>query len=286
VKDAKEWAAPRVEHALEDAREWAAPRARGAYKAAARKANPYAKKAGAKAEQWVDYAQGALVGAAIPAVLAAFDRAAEEERPERRGFPWGAVLIPAVIAGAAGAALVMWAKRDPGRDEWAGDDEWDYQGDEDFSARLRRDVNRAADATAAAARKAASAVSAAATTVAEQAGPYVEKAKEQAGPYVEKASQAAVTAAQRAKEQAAPIVEKATATVKAETAKVIDSVDAARHRAASEIADVLDDAADVWDDEVADEVTEVAKEAKKAATTAAKKATGSKPASSRTKKTD
>src|SRR5690606_34408345 len=124
VKDAKEWAAPRVEHALEDAREWAAPRARGAYKAAARKANPYAKKAGAKAEQWVDYAQGALVGAAIPAVLAAFDRAAEEEHHERRGFPWGAVLIPAVIAGAAGAALVMWAKRDPGRDEWAGDDEW------------------------------------------------------------------------------------------------------------------------------------------------------------------
>ena len=121
VKDAKDWASPRLEHAWDDAREWATPRARSAYKSAARKANPYAKKAGAKAEQWVDYAQGALVGAAIPAVLAAFDRAAEDDRPERRGFPWAAVLIPAAIAGAAGAALVMWAKRDPGRDEWAGD---------------------------------------------------------------------------------------------------------------------------------------------------------------------
>ncbi len=275
VKNARQWVAPRVESTWADAKEWAAPRADHAVQAAAKKARPYVKKAGNKAEHWVEVAQGAIVGAAIPAVLSAFDRAAEEdhfEAPRKGGSTWAKVLIPVLIAGAAGAALVIWAKRDPGRDEWAGDDDdWEFEGDDDFPSRLRRDVNKAADATAAAAKRAAEAVTSAAGMVAEQAGPNYTKAKdatvaeakklaEQAGPYVDKAVVAASAAAVRAKDAAVPVVErakgaaapvvdraKATATNEAERIKA--NVEAARHRAATGFVDAMDDAADVWEDE-------------------------------------
>ena len=139
---AKDWAGPRVDHA----KEWAAPRAEKAARSAARKASPYVHKAGDAAGHWVDVARGALVGAAIPAVVSAIDRAGEEEDDKHGGSTWAKVLIPVAIAGAAGAALVMWARRDRGRDDWAGDDDWEFAGDDgDFQAKLRRDVNRAAD---------------------------------------------------------------------------------------------------------------------------------------------
>ena len=275
ARTAKDWAEPRLETTWSEAKEWAAPRAEKAFHNAAKKAKPYAHKAGTKAEQWVDVAHGAIVGAAIPAVISAFDRAAQEEEdyPERRGGnTWAKVLIPVLIAGAAGAALVIWAKRDPGRDEWAGDDDdWEFNGEDDFSSKLRRDVNRAADATAAAAKKAADAVAVAAGTVAEQAGPtyvkakdaavaeakklaeqagpYVDRAKEQAGPYVDKAVVAASSAAAKARDAAGPVVEKAKATAVTEAERLKANVEAARHRAAVGLADTLDDAEDVWEDE-------------------------------------
>lgn len=264
ARTAKDWAEPRIETSWSEAKEWAAPRAEQAFHTAAKKAKPYVRKAGTKAEQWVDVAHGAIVGAAIPAVLSAFDRAAQEEEdyPERRGGnTWAKVLIPVLIAGAAGAALVIWAKRDPGRDEWAGDDDdWEFNGEDDFSSKLRRDVNRAADATAAAAKKAADAVAVAAGAVAEQAGPMVDKAKEQAAPYVDKAVVAASSAAakardaaapvvEKAREAATPVVEKAKATAVTEAERLKANVEAARHRAAVGIAETLDDAEDVWEDE-------------------------------------
>lgn len=220
---AAEKAAEAAGRAARTAAEWAAPRAEQAYHTAARKAAPYARKAGVKAEHWADVAHGAIVGAAIPAIVAAFERAANEPEEEevpivaKRNNTWAKVLVPVLIAGAAGAALVIWARRDPGRDAWAGDDdEWDFGGEADFQARLRRDVNRAVDATTAAAKKAATVVAAAAETVAEEASPYVEKA---------------------------------TAAAKEEAEKLRDSLAAARSRAAHGIADTFDDAEDVWEDE-------------------------------------
>jgi len=286
VKTAKEWAVPRVENTWAEAKEWATPKAEHVVQTAAKKAKPYVKKATNKTEHWVEVAQGAIVGAAIPAVLSAFDRAADEDRyeaPRKGGSTLAKVLIPVLIAGAAGAALVMWAKRNPTKDGWAGDDdEWEFEGDDDFPTRLRRDVNKAADATAAAARRAGEAVASAASMVAEQAGPtyakakdatvaeakrlaeqagpYVDKAKEQATPYVDKAVVAASTAAarakdaatpvvDRAKEVAGPVVEKAKATAVTEAERLRANVEAARHRAAVGLADTLDDAEDVWEDE-------------------------------------
>src|SRR5664279_5382849 len=149
ARSAKQWAGPRVE----EAKEWATPRAEKAARTAARKASPYVHKAGDSAGHWVDVARGALVGAAIPAVVSAIDRAGEEESDRRGGGTWAKVLIPVVIAGAAGAALVAWARRDRGRDDWAGDDDWEFSGEEgDFQAKLRHDVNRAADSAAGAAK--------------------------------------------------------------------------------------------------------------------------------------
>lgn len=224
VKHARDWAAPRVESTWSDAKDWATPRAEHVVQSAAKKAKPYVKKATNKTEHWVEVAQGAIVGAAIPAVLSAFDRAADEDThdaPRKGGSTWAKILIPVLIAGAAGAALVIWAKRDPGKDDWAGDDdEWEFEGEDDFPARLRRDVNKAADATAAAAKRAAEAVTSAASVVVEQAGPTYTKAKdatvaeakklaEQAGPYVDRAKEQAAPYVDRAKAQAGPYVDKA-----------------------------------------------------------------------------
>ena len=91
VKHAKEWAAPRVESTWSEAKDWATPRAEQVVHTAAKKAKPYVKKATKKTEHWVEVAQGAIVGAAIPAVLSAFDRAADEDSYEatRRAVPRG-----------------------------------------------------------------------------------------------------------------------------------------------------------------------------------------------------
>jgi len=205
-------AADAAAHAASEAREWAEPRAKEAYRAGARKAKPYVHKAGTKAEQWADVVHGAIVGAAIPAVLSAVDRAANEPEP-RRAPVWPKVVIPMVLAAAAGAALVVWARRDPGRDDWAGDDEWELFGDEgDFPSRLRHDINKTVDLTVDASKKAASAVSDVVETVGEKAGPLVDQVRD---------------------------------TAVAQGRKVASAVDTARSKAV----EALDDAEDVWEDE-------------------------------------
>lgn len=171
-------AADAAAHAAKNARDWAAPRAEQAYRVGARKAKPYVHKAGDKAEHWADVVHGAIVGAAIPAVLSAVDRAAQEDEP-RRSNTWAKVAVPMVVAAAVGAALVVWARRDPNRREWQGDDEWELFSDEgDFPARLRHDINKTVDLTADAAKKAAEGVAEVASTVGEKAAPVVAQVKD------------------------------------------------------------------------------------------------------------
>lgn len=200
--------------AAREARDWAAPRAEDAIRTGARKVKPYAQRAGDKAEHWADMLHGAIVSAAIPAVLAAVDRAADEPEPQRGGgSSWAKVLVPVLLAGAAGAALVAWARRDPGRDDWAGDDEWEFLSDEgDFTSRLRHDINKAADLTTDAAKKAAAAVADVASDAAKKAAPLVDQVKE---------------------------------TAVAQSKKIAATIDSAT----DSVVEVLDDVEDVWEDE-------------------------------------
>ena len=110
---AQEWAEPQYEAA----KEWATPRAKRAYRTGARKVQPLAHRAGGAAEHWADVAHAAIVGAAIPAVLGAVDNAARDE-DERHGMNWAALVVPVALAAAAGAALVIWARRDACGDGW------------------------------------------------------------------------------------------------------------------------------------------------------------------------
>ncbi len=210
-------AADAAARAAREARDWARPRAEQAYKTGARKAKPYVHRAGDKAEHWADVVHGAIVGAAIPAVISAVDRAAEEPDARRSSNTWAKVAVPMVLAAAVGAALVVWARRDPRRDEWSADDEWELFGDEgDFPSRLRHDINKTVDLTTDAAKKSAEAVAGAAAVVGEKAAPVVAQVKD---------------------------------TAVAQGRKVASSVEAARFRAA----EALDDVEDVWEDEVAEE---------------------------------
>ena len=210
-------AADAAARAAREARDWARPRAEQAYKTGARKAKPYVHRAGDKAEHWADVVHGAIVGAAIPAVISAVDRAAEEPDARRSSNTWAKVAVPMVLAAAVGAALVVWARRDPRRDEWSADDKWELFGDEgDFPSRLRHDINKTVDLTTDAAKKSAEAVAGAAAVVGEKAAPVVAQVKE---------------------------------TAVAQGRKVASSVEAARFRAA----EALDDVEDVWEDEVAEE---------------------------------
>jgi hypothetical protein len=207
--------------AAREARDWARPRAEQAYKSGARKAKPYVHRAGDKAEHWADVVHGAIVGAAIPAVMSAVDRAAADPE-DRRNNTWAKVAIPMVIAAAVGAALVVWARRDPQRDEWSADDEWELFGDEgDFPSRLRHDINKTVDLTTDVAKKGAEAVAGAAAVVSEKAAPVVAQVKD---------------------------------TAVAQGRKVASSVESVRFRAA----EAIDDVEDVWEDEVAP-VVEAAK---------------------------
>ncbi|PKQ27215.1 MAG: hypothetical protein CVT64_01915 [Actinobacteria bacterium HGW-Actinobacteria-4] len=272
ARRAQEWAGPQYE----SAKEWAAPRAEKAYHAGARKAKPYVERAGGKAEHWADVVHGAIVGSAIPAVLHAVDNAAREEDDER-GINWGAIVIPMVIAAAAGAALVAWARRDPGRDSWAGEDEeWEFSSDGDFKDQLRHNINKAADTATAATKKAVAAATAAAgaagEAVAERAGPVAERAKSEAHKLADRAAPVAERAkseAHKLADLAAPAAERA----KAEAARVVSNLEAARSRAAAEVAHTIDDAEDVWEDEPAasDDAPSPA-EVKKATTQAKAKA--------------
>ena len=114
--------------------------------------------AGNRAGDWSDAIHAAVVGAAIPAVIAAVDSAAHSDDEPKNASVWPKVLVPALVVGAAAAALVVWARRDPGRDTWAGeDDEWEFADDAAFKDQLRDGVNRAADAAVDAAKRATAA---------------------------------------------------------------------------------------------------------------------------------
>ncbi len=215
---AQAWAGPQYGKA----KAWAKPRAKKAYHLGARKAEPYVRKAGDAATRWADVAHAAIVTAAIPAAVNAVGHAAED--PDDRGRSWGKTLIPLALVGAATAAVVVWARRDPGRDAWAGeDDEWELAGDDDFKQQLREKVNKATDAAVDAAKRASEAAASAAATVKEQAGPTVEKVKEQGKKLADQAS--------------------------SQIDGVRASVDGVRDRATTAAEDALDDAAAVWDDD-------------------------------------
>jgi hypothetical protein len=140
------------------------------------------------------------------------DRAAQDD-DARRNNTWVKVAVPMVVAAAVGAALVVWARRDPNRRDWHGDDEWELLAVEgDFPTRLRHDINKTADLTTGAAKKAAGAVAEAANTVGEKAGPVVAQVKD-------------FTAEQ--------------------SRRVAAGVESARSKAA----ETLEDVEDVWEDE-------------------------------------
>ncbi|WP_062382631.1 hypothetical protein [Demequina iriomotensis] len=251
AKRAKEWAGPQVEHA----KDWASPRVQEAYHSGAKKASPYVRKAGETTEHWVDVAHAAIVGAAIPAVIAAVDDAARSEPEDKGGRSWSKVLVPLALAAAAGAAVVVWARRDQGRDAWAGEDEeWEFAAEGDLKDTVRRNVNKAVDAAAEAAKKAADAATAAANAAAEvitdKAGPTYEKVREAAGPAAEHVKDTAVTEAKKVADVAGPAFTKVKDTAIAEAKKVKEAADEARARAAEEVVSTIDDAGDVWEDAV------------------------------------
>jgi hypothetical protein len=236
---AKDWAGPQVDNA----KEWLGPRAKHLYAEGARRSEPYVRKAGHRVGDWSDALHAAVVGAAIPAVIAAVDNAAHSEDEPSHKSVWPKVLVPALLVGAATAALVVWARRDPGRDTWAGeDDEWEFADDSAFKEQLRDGVNRAADAAVDAAKRAAAAASAAASVAAEVV-------TEKAGPAAAKVKDSAVTAAKEVAEAAGPAVTKVKDTAVAEAKKVRGAAEDARAKAAAGLAETFDDAEDVWEDE-------------------------------------
>lgn len=236
---AKDWAGPQVEQA----REWLGPRAKHLYASSARHAEPLVRRAGSRAADVSDAIHAAVVGAAIPAVLAAVDSAAHADEESKHRSVWPKVVIPAMLIGAATAALVVWARRDPGHDTWAGeDDEWEFADDNGFKDQLRDGVNRAADAATDAAKRAAAAASAAASAAAEVV-------TEKAGPAATRVKDTAVAEAKKVAEAAGPAVSKVKDTAVAEAKKVKEAAVDARDKAAAGLAEAFDDAEDVWEDE-------------------------------------
>ncbi|WP_062070553.1 hypothetical protein [Demequina sediminicola] len=232
AKRAQEWAGPQVKQA----KDWAAPRAQKAYHSGARKASPYVSRAGAKASEWTNIAHAAIVGAAIPAVVSAVENAAEE--PKKKGN-LGKIVIAGALVAAGTAALVVWARRDPGRDAWAGEDEeWELESDAGLSQKLRYNVNKAVDGVSDVAKKGADKAQDLSKDALDKAAPTIEKVKDTAGPTIDKVKSTADETIGRVK-----------ATVDTETEKVKSSVDTARSRATNAAVDVIDDAEDVWEDE-------------------------------------
>jgi hypothetical protein len=236
---AKAWAEPQ----MEQAKEWLGPRAKHLYSEGARRAEPYVRRAGDKASDLTDAIHAAVVGAAIPAVIAAVDSAAHADDEPRSRSVWPRIVVPAMLVGAAAAALVVWARRDPGRDAWAGeDDEWEFADGSDFKAQLRDSVNRAADAAADAAKRAAAAATAAASAAAEVV-------TDKAAPAVVKVKDTAMTEGKKVADAAGPAMTKVKDTAVSEAKKVMEAAEEARKKAAAGLADTFDDAEDVWEDE-------------------------------------
>lgn len=248
AQDAQEWATPYYE----DAREWAKPRAKKAYRMGARKAVPLVEGASDRAERWADAAHAAIVGSIIPAVVSAARGAAEPERERDRGPNWGAILIPTVLAVAAGAAVVAWAKRDPGPDHWAeGDeDEWEFVSDQRRRlAKARTSINEAVtaaeDAVKHAAALTASAAGSAYSSASEAVGPTVDKVKDEAVKTSKKVADAAGPTAKKVRDEAVKTSKKVANSASAQGKKVAKSASAARAKAEA----AVDDVEDVWEDE-------------------------------------
>lgn len=296
---AAQWAGPQLDAAVE----WGKPRAKHAYHSGAQKAQPYVRKAGARASEWTDIAHAAIVGAAIPAVMDAVDDAAHDD--DDRGNGWLKIFVPVALGVVAGAALIAWARRDPGRDDWAGEDEeWEFTSDASLKDQLRHNINKAADSATVVAKKAVGAAGDAASSASDalndKASPAVAKVKETALPAADRVRGTAVTEAKKVADKAGPAINKVrdTAVTEAkrvadaaglsvgkvkdsavtETKRVKDGIDEARQRATAEVVSTFDDAEDVWEDEAASgETPTVAKTADKKPS-AAKKPAAKKPA--------
>lgn len=227
VKKAQAWAGPQVGKAVA----WGAPKAERAYHAGARKASPYVRRAGDRATEWSDIAHAAIVGAAIPAVISAVESAAVE--PKKKSGGVGKVLVAGALVAAGTAALVVWARRDPGRDEWAGDDEWQFDTDGDVKQQLRDNVNKAVDQVTSVAKKGADAATTAGKEAFDKASPAIDKV---AG-------------------QAQEALDKVKSTASSEAEKVKTEIEEARSRATHAAVDAIDDAEDVWEDEGATDET-------------------------------
>lgn len=246
--EAREWAEPRYEAA----RDWTVPRAKRAYRTSARRATPYVEVAGERAERLADVVHNAVVNSAIPGILSAVRRAGREPEPEPRrddrDFPWLAVVIPLTVAVAAGAAVVAWARRDPGPEAWPErDEDWEFADEQRARiAHARTSINKAVDSAEESLRHAgevvASTAAAAGAAIAEAAVPAARKVRDAAVPAVRKVKEAAVPAAQWVRDESGPMAQ-----------RVRDTVRTARKRATGEVVSAMDDIEDVWGDDGPDE---------------------------------
>ncbi len=262
--EAREWAEPRYE----SARDWTVPRAKRVFHTSARKATPYVEVAGERAEHLADVVHDAIVHSAIPGVLGAIRRAGREpkheSRHDERGFPWLAIAIPLTVAVAAGAAVVAWARRDPGPESWPErDEDWEFADEQRARvAHARTSINKAVDSAEETLRHAgeviASTAAAAGAAIAEAAAPAAQKVKDAAVPAARKVKDAAVPAARKVKDAAAPAAQWVRDESGPVAQKVRDSVRTARKRATGEVVSAMDDVEDVWGDDAADEVAEKA----------------------------
>ena len=262
AREARDWAEPRYEAA----RDWAVPRAKHAYHAGARRATPFVEGAGDRAERLADIVHDAVVQSVIPGVVGAVRRAGREPEPppdrEDRDFPWLAVVIPLTIAVAAGAAIVAWARRDPGPESWPErDEDWEFADEQRARiARARTSINKAVDSAEEALRHAGGVV----TSTASAAGAAIAEA---AVPTARKVRDAAVPAAKWVREETGPAAK-----------RVRDTVRVVRKRASGDVVSAMDDVEDVWGD---DETAEIAKPRP-----ATKSSGGAKPAATRKPKGD
>ncbi len=230
AREARDWAEPRYEAA----RDWTVPRAKKVYRTGARRATPFVEGAGGRAEHLADVIHDAVVGSVIPGVVDAVRRAGREPEPpparEDRDFPWLAVIIPLTVAVAAGAAVVAWARRDPGPEAWPErDEDWEFADEQRARiARARTSINKAVDSAEEALRHAGEVV----TSTASAAGAAIAEA---AVPTARKVRDAAVPAAQWVRDETGPAAR-----------RVRDTVRTVRKRATGDVVFAMDDVEDVW----------------------------------------
>ena len=262
--EAREWAEPRYEAA----RDWTVPRAKRAYRLGARRAAPIVESAGARAEHLTDVVHDAVVGSVIPGLVGAVKRAGRDPERDRedRSFPWLAVAIPLTIAVAAGAAIVSWARRDPGPESWPErDEDWEFADEQRLRiAHARTSINKAVDSAETTLRHAGdvvtTSVAAAGAAIAEAAVPTARKVRDGAAPVARKVRDATVHEARRVRDATVPVAKKVRdeagpAARKVRDAagpaasRVRDAVRTVRSRATGEVVSAMDGVEDVWDDD-------------------------------------